>query len=729
MLKSNSWSPSLIYESNEEFDPVRFFCDGFFESNQASFLLGYFSSSAINVLSLGFAYFIYNGGNLHVVINDILSKRDKDSLLSADNEQNFNLLDIENFQELHRKLDDYGKHFFECLAWLINQKRIVIKIIKPMLDIGISHYKNGMFDDGKNKVGFTASCNFTANGLLENLERVDVYLDWEDKRSQSRISSIEKTINDYIAQKNVKVRYVSPENICIAIESMYGDKSIEELLLQENELFRKKIQFSQSNSHKKYFESLTLKIQNILNRPRFPYSAGPRPYQIDAYKSWKKNGERGIFSMATGTGKTITALYCLLEQYKLNKKYYAIIIVPTLVLLSQWQQEAKKFNFSNFILVSANKDWKKDLLFQLDSLSAPNSSFIILVTYASFKKEKFQNYIGRLPILTLLIADEAHNLGSPQILKLLSTIKIQSRIGLSATPNRKYDENGNVEIEKFFNDKNPYVYSFSMKQAIDQGFLCQYTYHPHIVELAEEEFREYAAITRQLSKYLQGDDDGFKDSPEVEKLLILRKKIVHKAINKKAVFKRIVETLFSERKSLKYTLVYVPEGNEANYSDYEGDTENEEEVRLLDEYARVVRDVDQSIIVQRFVAETANRDEILENYESGKIDVLVSMKCLDEGIDVPRSEVAIFCASTGNPRQFIQRRGRVLRPHKDKSFAIIHDLVVIPPPSEEGSFEMERNLVKNEIDRVIEFSKLALNSMESYNVMKKTLKDYNLPLV
>ncbi|MBK7058594.1 MAG: DEAD/DEAH box helicase family protein [Leptospiraceae bacterium] len=429
--------------------------------------------------------------------------------------------------------------------------------------------------------------------------------------------------------------------------------------------------------------------------------------------------------MATGTGKTITALYCLLKEFHEEKRFNAVIIVPTLSLLNQWYEEAKKFNFRNFVLVSLESKWEQGLKSFINSASLPNSSFIIIVTYASFKKERLQEYFRKLPPSTLLIADEAHNLGSKDTLRLLPKIAINRRIGLSATPNRKYDEAGNGEIESFFNDNNPYVYSFSMKEAIQKNFLCTYTYHPYLVQLTDEEFEEYLEITKKLARFFN-DKEGFKNSPEAEKLLLLRKRIIHKANNKKKAFREIIEIEFKRKGNLKYTLVYAPEGIENNYSDVETEIESQDDIKLLDEYSRIVRDIDKSVMISQFIANTYNRDNVLKEFEQGDRHVLVSMKCLDEGIDVPRSEVAIFCASTGNPRQFIQRRGRVLRPHIDKTYARIYDLVVIPPSAGISTYAMERNLIKNELERVIEFSDLSMNKMETYTKLQKVLNDYNL---
>jgi superfamily II DNA or RNA helicase len=176
-------------------------------------------------------------------------------------------------------------------------------------------------------------------------------------------------------------------------------------------------------------------------------------------------------------------------------------------------------------------------------------------------------------------------------------------------------------------------------------------------------------------------------------------------------------------------LVYVPEGIEATFEETDFSIETEDENRLINEYTKAISETDDSIMVKQFTANSTNRDEILKNFEESKIHVLASMKCLDEGVDVPRSELAIFCASTGNPRQFIQRRGRVLRLAEGKIHATIHDLVVVPEidPSE-NNFEMERNLVKKELERVVDFANLAMNKTDTYETFKEILDYYNLNL-
>lgn len=731
MLRIVKWSETGDYKTGTSDEPLQFYTDALCNSKTFDLLLGYFSSSAFNVLSLGFANFIYSGGRMRAVINNILSKEDKDAIIKGKQKENFNTVhNFEDIKELKSSLDSYGKHFFECFAWMIANNRVELKIIKPKGKKGIAHYKSGIFGDNENFVSFKSSCNFTYYGFLENLEELDCRWSWE-KSDKKKIDKQKEDFEQLFTCNSDIVEYLDINEVKVAIKQEFGDKNIQELIIQEKELINNK---QEAYTNPKVIESIR-KASDKLNSfieieklPKFPYSSGPRTYQLKAYEEWIKNDRKGIFSMATGTGKTLTSLNCLLNEYKNNKSYKAIIVVPTIVLVNQWRNECHKFNFDNVITVSSKEKWPQNISFLNSASNFIDVSFVIIVTYASFNRKNFQSHFANLPKDTLLIADEAHNLGSKNLSKTLSSIHLNKRIGLSATPERKYDDDGNKSIEEFFDDTAPFVYNYSMEQAIDKGWLSQYKYYPHIVKLTDVELQEYQKKSRELAKYFDNEIKKYKDCPEVERLLLDRKRIIHKAKNKIDVFRNIIDEEFNRKGNLKYTLIYVPEGVEPNYEKTDEHIEDDEDVFLIDEYTRTVSRIDSSIMVKQYSSKTQKRDQVIDNFQKGVIDVLTSMKCLDEGVDVPRSELAIFCASTGNPRQFIQRRGRVLRTHHDKTYAVIHDLVVVPETNDASTFEMERNIVKKELERVVDFSTLAMNKPDTYEVLKPTLAHYEISL-
>jgi len=735
MLKSVDWADNRLYHSGGDWEPFQFYLDVLNESNSFDLLLGYFSSAAINVLSLGFAKFLSSGGKVRMIINDVLSHDDKEVVKRVSDGYVYQIpFNLSNFDELKSRLDDYDLHFFQCLGWLIQNKRIDIKIIRPLGKKGISHYKCGIFSDGVDKVGFSGSCNFTAFGLLENLERIDTFNSWEDTRSNIWVRSQEEEFSDIFSGKAKFVEYLDADEIKTAILTHFGNTDIDQLLINEQELIQLKSELFKSKRLKKAIESSKKRIQISLDAPRFPFAEGPRDYQIEAYNNWVAKSFHGIFAMATGTGKTITSLNCLLQESAKTEEgiYHAIILVPTITLVNQWEDEAKSFNFQDVIKISSKNKWESTLATSLSTNKRIPTSFVVIATYASFIKQKFLKYLPSFPSDTIFIADEAHNIGSPSVLNKLVDFPLVKRIGLSATPKRIYDPEGSEVMEAFFNDQAPYTYSFSMERAISEGILCKYNYYPHIVSLTAEEFDEYIIITKQLSKFFNGKTNDFDKNDIVEKLLLKRKRIIHKAENKLTKTKSILGRRFKEEGNLNYTFLYVPEGfvSESIEQDEESDDGFEEETKIINLYTKAVAEIDPNIMVNQFTSSMHDRNSILDQFKVAKIQVLASMKCLDEGVDIPRAEHAIFCSSTGNPRQFIQRRGRILRKHIDKSIATIHDLIVVPDleASDRSSdtFQTEKSLVEKELERVMYFASLSINPFHTEDVFKSICEHYDL---
>lgn len=742
MLYEVDWAEDGTYRPGEYNSPEKFFNDGLENSNEFDLQLGYFSSATISVLADGFATFISKGGKMRLVINHIVSTEDKDAISKGLKGGFINCFDLTNFNQLRRTFDEYAQQFFECLAFLIYNKSIDIRIIKPRNKKGISHTKSGQFRDGDSITSFTGSANFTISGLFNNLEEIKIdRSDSLDAMTRKRIVSQREEFDSIMCGAKRNIEYLSPENLISAIKTNYEDKDIEELLDVEAKL--RKIKHDKKVQELKQQETLVSEpIEEIL--PCFPFPSGPRDYQQLAFINWKNNSQKGLFAMATGTGKTITSLNCLLEIYKRKGYYKAIILVPTITLVNQWEQECRKFRFSNIIKVySKNLVWRDEIERvhfneKYKSDKDPEVSYIIISTYASYSRENvFDVLNGFDKRRVLVIADECHNMGAGSIVKRLKEIPYLRRIGLSATPERQFDENGNNKLRKFFGSEEHYTYEYSMKEAIDKGVLCRYIYYPHLVKLTSDEMDAYLELSEKISRYFNYNTCSFDEQDEMlKRLLLARKRIIHKAINKLAMFKEIIQKRFEEKGNLKYSLIYVPEGNKPDYIGSADDFDHTEEItddndaeRLINQYTLAVTEIDRSITVRKFVSGQQDREEILSDFAAGKLHVLTSMKCLDEGVDVPRSELAIFCSSTGNPRQFIQRRGRVLRTHKDKKIAELHDLVVVPEVSpNSNSYRMEQSLLRGELARVNNFALLSENPSYSEMELRGVLDHYGLNL-
>jgi len=741
MLYEVDWAEDGTYRPGEYNSPEKFFNDCLVNSKEFDLQLGYFSSATISVLADGFATFISNGGRMRLVINHIVSEEDKEAISKGVHGGVIDCFDLTNFETLRQTFDEYQQQFFECLAFLIYNKRIDIRIIKPRNKKGISHTKSGQFRDGDSVTSFTGSANFTISGLFNNLEEIKIdRSDSIDMMVQKRIKGQREEFDTIMEGKKKNVEYLSPENLVSAIMSNYGDKDIEELLDVEAKL--RKIKKERAIRERQ--ERIDMVCEDFEIEPRFPYPSGPREYQKTAFENWKNNKQRGLFAMATGTGKTITSLNCLFEIYQRKGYYKAIILVPTITLVNQWEQECRKFHFANITKVySKNLTWRDEverILFneKYKTEREPEVSYIIISTYASYSREKVFNVLnGFDKKRLLLIADECHNMGSGSLVKRLKEIPYLRRIGLSATPERQFDDEGNKRLNKFFGSEEHYTYEYSMEDAIRNGVLCKYMYYPHVVRLTPDEMSAYVELSEKIVKYFNFNTETFDHIDEILKMMLLaRKRIVHKAVNKLEVFKSIIEKRFEEKGNLKYSLIYVPEGNKPDYVGAQDDFDRNENIdddndaeHLINIYTQAVTEVDDHVTVRKFVSGQKDRDEILYDFAEGKLQVLTSMKCLDEGVDVPRSELAIFCSSTGNPRQFIQRRGRVLRTHPDKKMAELHDLVVLPEVNPYGdSYRMEQSLVRGELLRVRNFANLSENPSYSELELREVLDHYALTI-
>lgn len=760
MLHEVIFPPHRRYKSRTQWEPIGFFSECLCNATQFDLMLGFFSSSAINVLADGFASFLYNGGRMRLIINDILTEQDKAAFANGKLD-NLPFFDISDLEKLKDTLSERDTHFFECLSWLIKNDRLDVKIVSPKEGIGISHTKTGIFDDGQDFVAFDGSCNFSRTALVDNIESLTVSCEWDGNIEAEKARNIKEDFEIVFNGNDETVVYKTTEQIRTKLVENFKDKALSSLLEDEYKLIDERSkERSLPSSVKNALEKAKQRVSTAINQlkeekgnnthnivlpnivPCFPYSSGPRDYQQQAFENWKNNGQKGLFAMATGTGKTITSLNCLLEIYKRNGYYKAIILVPTITLVNQWEQECEKFHFSNIIKVySKNSEWREKIerIQMAEEYKKANDNpqnFIIISTYASFARSNVFSLLNEFEkSKVLLIADEAHNMGSPTIMKRIGDIKYLRRIGLSATPERQFDEDTNTKLFRFFGAEQQYTYEYSMEEAIENGVLCRYLYYPHLVRLTDSEMQKYLDLSVKIAKYFNFNTSTFDKKDDIlMNMLLARKRIIHKAANKLNIFNQIIQERYNKNGNLKYSLIYVPEGTKPDYI-YDSDifdrtdqvSDDAEADHLIDVYTEAVMQLNKFITVKKFVSGQQDRDKVLNDFASGKLQVLTSMKCLDEGVDVPRSELAIFCASTGNPRQFIQRRGRILRKHKDKFMAEIHDLVVAPEVNYgSDSFKMERALLKGELMRVKNFALLSENPSYSQMELKSVMEHYGL---
>ncbi|GGD08283.1 DEAD/DEAH box helicase family protein [Pontibacillus salipaludis] len=439
-----------------------------------------------------------------------------------------------------------------------------------------------------------------------------------------------------------------------------------------------------------------------------------RDYQHQAIDNWLANEKQGLLEMATGTGKTITALALAQELFKEKNRLNIVIVTPFNQLSSQWMKECRNFGLKPIKAYEQSKVWSPQLDESIRAFKKGYTDLVVTVTTnATFSMDTFQSKVNKMGEDTLIIVDEAHYFGAENLNKSLPGI-FRYRLGLTATPTRWMDEGGTNQLIKYFGNK--VVYSFSLKEAIDRGFLTRYYYYPHLVHLNEEESEQYIELTNKIKKlyYRSKEDSEAKES--MEKLALKRARIIYSAENKISV----LINLLKESGIHKHSLFYCGDGYYKKQ-------------RQVDAVRELLSN-DFNVIANRFTSRESNqeRSELLSSFESGKTEALVAIKCLDEGIDVPATKYAYLIASSGNPKEFVQRRGRVLRKHPDKKFATIHDFIVIPPDiqdvtsGEDDYYNMVRSQLKKEFLRFKEFSGLAINGPEAENVVWELKREFNL---
>lgn len=442
--------------------------------------------------------------------------------------------------------------------------------------------------------------------------------------------------------------------------------------------------------------------------PLLPENLILRDYQKQAVINWFKNQGRGILKMATGSGKTITALAITTELYQQINLQVLFVICPFRHLVLQWAQETVKFNLQPILAFESINNWQSEFSRQLYNIQNKQQKFLtIITTNSTFISDGFQSQIAFFPEKTLIIGDEAHNLGSPRLLSSLPAT-IGLRLALSATPERHFDDDGtDFLIDYFGKVLQP---EFTLKNAIEKQALVKYNYHPILVQLTDIEALHYAKLTKKIGWALS-ENNNLKDNHNLKTLLIRRSRLVATASNKLIALKRIM----SERLDMKATLFYC------------GDGYTNQNERQLEAVTRILGK-ELNYRVNIYTAETPieEREKIKKQLISGELQGLVAIRCLDEGIDIPMIENAVILASSSNPRQFIQRRGRILRPHDGKKEATLFDMIVIPPVLEREIWEIERNLLKKELKRFIEFATLANNNEEAIKILMTLQQEFGI---
>ncbi|WP_414548233.1 DNA phosphorothioation system restriction enzyme [Anabaena sp. CCY 0017] len=484
-------------------------------------------------------------------------------------------------------------------------------------------------------------------------------------------------------------------------------------LVQERSTFRLKVPFFRER------QGSYQTRQPLPGCPILPASLQLRSYQRQAITSWFANNGRGTLKMATGSGKTITALAIACELYQQINLQVLLVVCPYRHLVTQWARECEKFNLQPILAFENLRTWQSQLSTQLYNLRSGSQNFVtVITTNSTLIGDGFQSQLKYFPPKTLIIGDEAHNLGAPKLEESLPR-RVGLRLALSATPERYFDDYGTQSLFDYFGSVlQP---EFNLKDAIAQGALVHYLYYPILVELTEVESIAYLKLTKKIGRALlyrereNGAARNFEDNEDLKPLLMQRARLIGTAENKLTALRELMTT----RRESTHTLFYCSDGSQ--------ETGQRSSLRQLKAVAKILG-VDLGYRVSTYTAHTSlkERETLRRQFESGELQGLVAIRCLDEGVDIPAIQTAVILSSSGNPRQFIQRRGRVLRPHIGKERATIFDMIVLPPDLDRETIEIERNLLKKELRRFVEFADLADNAGEARMKLLNLQKRYGL---
>lgn len=686
--------------------------------------VGFFSSTSLVEISKGIAALASKGGKIHIVASPKLSEDDinaiKEGYKNRDEVIEQNL--IAQLSDEHE--DYYSMERLNLLANLIADGVLDIKIayIEDDKGIGMYHEKMGIIEDSYgNKVAFSGSMNESLTAMSLNYESIDVYCDWKSDFEKEKVIQKENAFysiwNDH------------EPNICVQEFPNVAKAIIEKYKVKETDFNVDVDQFGEINRPVEESEYTT----KIINGARIPKDINLYDYQIDAISNWVGENYRGIFDMATGTGKTLTGLGALSRLSEdLNDELAAIIVCPFQHLVEQWVDDIVKFNINPIIGYSSSsqKDWKKRLSKAIfdQKIRKEKGFFCFITTNATFSSDFVQAELKKIKKQILLIVDEAHNFGATS-LKVLLDDKFTYRLALSATLERHHDEEGTSYLYNYFGKK---CIEYALKRAINDGKLTPYKYYPIVVTLTDEELQEYDKLSIQITRNLIKTKSGkLKLSSYGEILAIKRARIVAGAVNKIETLREVIQPYIKEN----YILVYCGATSLNDYSkDYsEPDVED---IRQIDIVTRLLGN-ELGMRVSRFTSKEniTERSTLKEHFKNGDdLQALVAIKCLDEGVNIPSIKTAFILASTTNPKEYIQRRGRVLRTSKDtnKEFAEIYDFVTLPRCIDDVSglteerMKRELSLVKNEVARIEEFGRLSMNPTDYLDLLWDLKEAYNI---
>jgi len=661
--------------------------------------VGFFCTSSLVQLTYGICKMIENNGKIQIVCSPKLNEDDIKAIDCGYKTRENILSDVLN-RELVEPINCFEEERLNLLANLIANGQLDIKIafLEDADGLNIYHEKIAILEDfDGNRISFTGSMNETKNGFSDNFESIYTFCEWKDDSQRAAVIAATDDFDNLWNDRTRKLRIIPVPEIVLERLLKYNKKEVNYAIDE--------MEFHYSKYIKKG------KVFHI------PDNTVLHAYQNAAIEEWINQNYTGYFDMCTGAGKTFTALAAMVTlANKLDDKLAVFIVCPYIHLVSQWEEDAVKWGPKPILAHSKSPKWEDDLLKAYKQFRKEGKPFVCISTNDTFVSEKIQKYISRFTEAdaVLLIVDEAHNWGAERISNMMP-YNIPYRIALSATIKRYMDKKGTQKILDYFGEA---CIHYELEQAIQDEKLVPYDYFPIVVSLSDEELAEYTKITNQLRKFLINEDGKIKVSEQGKLLIYKRTRILAGATNKINLLVELMKDYCDESYILVYCGAALTE-----------DIDNGNEGRQIDLVTNILKQKFK-MSVRRFTAEEdlAERQNIKEYFAQGMYQVVTAIKCLDEGVNIPGIKTAFIMSSSRNPKEFVQRRGRLLRKSKGKEKAVIYDFITLPRDLNNVSysdFENDKTILVGEIARIKEFGELALNTEVSAQVITTIMEAYD----
>ena len=734
---------------------------GFQSAEKVDCMVGFFSSAILTTLAPGLASYINTtNSSLRLIISPHVRAEDQTAI--EEGVKTAEEVASEAIEELIITEDTLAQHTLKCLAYLLRTGRIEIRV--ALMKNALFHPKVWIFKGHGNVLTAHGSSNLTSNGIENNFEQISISKSWEDPNQEYITSKQQGQFANLWQGKQDACRVVSlPQAVKENILRQYSTKEppTEEDFLR---LYNEQIPKSADDSAEQYNDGP--RPLNEFHIPEYlQFESGPFEHQGRAVEAWCGTGYRGVLEMATGSGKTITAMICAHRLYKKTNPLLIVVSAPYVPLVQQWCGEIELFGLQPVDLTSvAGPSGRARRLNRIRRQFRHGSRDVeaVVVSHRTLCSDKFKQELHKFNSPLLLIADEVHNLGSEGFIDDPPTF-IDYRLGLSATPVRQYDSEGTDKLFSFFgsslfsvsdgvdqiadslNEGNlaaelhtafenvgytsasesvvsqqgdeewliagdgqrfiahkegdnlhisiSVVFQFTLEEAIGRC-LVEYDYFVHPVKLTPDEMDEWYDLTAKIKANAWRQEHGEPDD-YLESLFRERRVLLETAENKLEALRTALQKEGLD--SLRHTLIYA----------------SDKAPKQLQDVNKLLKQ--EGVLFHQITDEETDRPKetsrIIGSFQDGTLGVLTAKRVLDEGVNIPQIEKAFILASTTVERQWIQRRGRLLRTCSEigKTHSEIHDFITLPPDLENVDDDA-KSLIKSELSRVQEFANLARNA-------------------